>query len=322
MKPKVILYSKLPDDLRLRLENACDVHHYSLSSSSDQEFKADLLDTVGIIGSGMQVDRELLNQAPELKFVSNISVGYNNLDIEELNNRGIMATNTPDVLTDTTADTIFALLLSTARRVPEMDHYVKEGKWQDKITPELFGIDVHHKTLGIIGMGRIGRAIADRGHHGFKMNILYHNRSRDISAEQELEATYVSLDHLLQHSDFVCMMVPLKLETENMIGKREFQLMKKSAIFINGSRGQLVDESALIEALENKDIRSAGLDVYQKEPINDDSPLLQMSHIVTLPHIGSATAETRYEMAKLAVDNLITAVLGEIPASLINKEVL
>ncbi|MFC0274362.1 2-hydroxyacid dehydrogenase [Metabacillus herbersteinensis] len=322
MKPKVILYSRLPDDLLERLEKNCDVQQYDLESSSEPDFSHDLREVEGIIGSGLKVDRELLNHAHKLKVVTNISVGYNNLDIDELTKRGIMATNTPDVLTDTTADTVFGLLLSTARRIPELDHYVKSGQWKDKITEDLFGVDVHHKNLGIIGMGRIGRAIAERAHYGFKMNILYYNRSRNTSAEKELNAEYASMDSLLAQSDFVCVMAPLVPETVNLIGKREFRLMKKSAIFINGSRGALVNEDELIEALENREILAAGLDVYREEPLNLESPLRHLKNVVTLPHLGSATTETRYKMANLAVENLLKGLKGETPPSLINHDVL
>ncbi|RKL65040.1 bifunctional glyoxylate/hydroxypyruvate reductase B [Salipaludibacillus neizhouensis] len=322
MKPKVILYNRLPEDLLEKLEKNCDVRQYNLESSSNPDFLQDLQEAEGIIGSGLKVNGELLDQTPKLKIVTNISVGYNNLDIEELTKRNIMATNTPDVLTDTTADTVFGLLLSTARRIPELDHYVKSGQWQQNITQDLFGVDVHHKKLGIIGMGRIGYAIAERAHFGFKMNILYNNRSRNISSENELNAEFTSLDELLVNSDFVCLMAPLVPETVNLIGKREFRLMKKSAIFINGSRGALVNEDELIYALTNREILAAGLDVYKEEPLNLESPLRNLKNVVTLPHIGSATEETRYKMAHLAVENLIKGLQKETPPSLLNTEVL
>ncbi|MDY0406801.1 D-glycerate dehydrogenase [Virgibacillus sp. 179-BFC.A HS] len=269
----------------------------------------------------MKVNQEMLDRAPKLRIVSNISAGYDNLDIKELTSRGIMATNTPDVLTDTTADAIFGLLLATARRIPELDAYVKAGQWTAKLPDERFGVDVHHKTLGIIGMGRIGKAIAERAHFGFK-NVLYHNRTRNSDTEKELEATYVSLDDLLQQSDFVCLMAPLTDETIGLMGKREFDLMKETAVFINGARGSMVVEADLIHALQNKTIRAAGLDVYQNEPLPLDSPLLQLENVVTMPHYGSATQETRYKMAELAVDNLIKGIHRQAPPSLIDKAVL
>lgn len=322
MKSKVIVYSPLPDDLLKVIHETCEVSYVeSLKSSMNSVFLSELKDCEGILGSGLKVDKQLMDHAPQLKIVSNISVGYNNLDINELTRRNIMATNTPDVLTETTADTIFGLVIATARRMPELDHYVKSGYWKEKISKELFGVDVHHKTLGIIGMGSIGGAIARRAYHGFGMRILYHNRSRNLSVEQEVNADYCSLEELLKKSDFVCVMVPLSSETKNLIGEKEFQLMKKDAIFINGSRGHTVHEKDLIEALKNKEIAAAGLDVYQTEPAEPDNPLLKLNNVVTLPHIGSATSETRYNMAKLAVENLIKGIKGETPLNLINLEV-
>lgn len=216
-------------------------------------------------------------------------------------------------------DAIFGLLLSTARRMPELDRYVKEGEWKRGMTEDLFGVDVHHKVLGIIGMGRIGSAIAKRAKYGFDMNILYHNRSRNEEAEQKYQATYCELDELLTQSDFVCLMTPLTKETEERIGYREFSLMKKSAIFINGSRGKTVKEQDLIRALQEKQILAAGLDVFAQEPLPLDNSLLQMKHVVTLPHIGSATAETMLAIAKLAAENLVKGATGKRPPSLIQE---
>lgn len=186
----------------------------------------------------------------------------------------------------------------------------------------MFGIDVHNKVLGIIGMGRIGRAIAKRANKGFDMKILYHNRSRNEDAEKEYNAKYCSIDELMQKSDFVCLMTPLTNETKNLIGKREFSLMKESAIFINGSRGETVNEMDLIEVLQLGKIKAAGLDVYEKEPIDKEHPFLQMKNVVTLPHIGSTTKETRYKMAELAANNLVQGLLGDTPTNVINEEVL
>lgn len=316
---KIIVYNPIYSDLLKILQKHFQV--VELTNGENPEFIHELKDAHGIIGSGLKVDRTLLDEAPNLEIICNISVGYDNLDMEAVNARGIMATNTPDVLTDSTADTIFGLLLATARRITELDQYVKSGQWTGKIGEDLYGVDIHHKTLGIIGMGRIGKAIAERAHFGFKMKILYHNRSRKLNAEEQLQAEYVSLQKLLQQSDFVCLMAPLSPETVQLIGKQEFSLMKKTAIFVNGARGQMVDEDALVEALKKREICAAGLDVYEKEPVEPNNPLLYMKNVVTLPHIGSATLETRYKMAKLAAGNLIKGLQGEIPPSLINKEV-
>ena len=280
----------------------------------------ELEDAHAILGSGLKVDKSLLDKAQQLKMVCNTSVGYDNLDLSELSERGIMATNTPEVLNETVADTIMGLILCTARRMPELDRFVKTGNWESNLGEKWFGVDVHHKVLGIIGMGGIGSAVAKRAHFGFGMNILYHNRSRNHEAEQRYGATHCSMEELLEQSDFVCLMTPLTPQTEEMIGKKEFNLMKETAIFINGSRGKTVDEEALIDALQNDKIHAAGLDVYVQEPVKLDNPLLSMKNAVTLPHIGSATYETRLKMAMLAATNLVAGLQGEIPPSLIKTE--
>ncbi|WP_077212492.1 2-hydroxyacid dehydrogenase [Bacillus dakarensis] len=322
MKPKVIVYKKVDKKVLDYIQNTCEVVYFEkLDSQTYPIFLKELKDAQGILGSGLKVDKELLNQAPHLKIVCNTSVGYDNLNISELTKQGIMATNTPDVLNETVADSIFGLLLSTARRMPELDCWVKTGQWESNLEEKWFGVDVHHKKLGIIGMGGIGTAIAKRAHLGFDMEIVYHNRSRNEDAEQKYGATYCSMEDLLKQSDFVCLMTPLTPKTEKIMGKREFELMKDTAIFINGSRGKTVDEDALIHALQMGEILAAGLDVFVQEPIKLDNPLLSMKNVVTLPHIGSATYETRLKMATLAATNLVAGLQGEIPATLINREV-
>ncbi|SEN76315.1 2-hydroxyacid dehydrogenase [Lihuaxuella thermophila] len=322
MKPKVIVYHRIPREIKAEIEEKCETVYFEhLNSPQDPHFLQELKEAHGIMGTKLKVNRELLDRAPLLKVVSTISVGYDNLDIPELTKRKIMATHTPDVLNETTADAIFGLLLATARRISELDLYVKKGQWNQMIDEDLFGVDVHHKVLGIIGMGRIGSAIAKRAHLGFDMKILYHNRSRNFEAEQKYGARFCSLDELLAESDFVCLMVPLTPETENLMGENEFKKMKKSAIFINGSRGKTVNEKDLVAALQNGTILAAGLDVYQQEPIDPENPLLRLNNVVTLPHIGSATFETRFKMAKLAAENLVKGVTGERPPNLINPEV-
>ncbi|KKI93220.1 bifunctional glyoxylate/hydroxypyruvate reductase B [Bacillus sp. SA1-12] len=322
MKPKVIVYKKKDKRVLDLIQHTCDVVYFEkLDSETYPKFLQELKDAQGILGSGLKVDKKLLDQAPHLKMVCNTSVGYDNLDLAELTERGIQATNTPDVLNDTVADTIFGLLLSAARRMPELDHWVKEGQWKSNLGEEWFGVDVHHKVLGIIGMGGIGTALAKRAHLGFDMQILYHNRSRNEKAEQDYNAIYCSLEELLTQSDFVCLMTPLTPSTEKMMGKREFELMKETAIFINGSRGKTVDEEALIHALETGQILAAGLDVYVQEPVQPENQLLSMRNVVTLPHIGSATYETRLKMAMLGAANLVAGLQGETPPNLIKSEV-
>lgn len=318
MKPKVIVYKKVDEKVLNFIENSCDVTYFEkLDSQNYPLFLKELKDAQGILGSGVKVDKEFLSQAPHLKIVCNTSVGYDNLDLNALANRGIMATNTPEVLNDTVADTIMGLILSTARRMPELDHWVKTGQWESGLEEKWFGVDVHHKVLGIIGMGGIGSAVAKRAHFGFDMEVLYHNRSRNEEAEQKFGATYCSLEELLKKSDFVCLMTPLTPQTEKIMGKREFELMKESSIFINASRGKTVDEEVLIHALRTGQILGAGLDVFVEEPVNLENPLLSMKNVVTLPHIGSATYETRFKMAMLAATNLVAGLKGDTPPTLI-----
>lgn len=320
---KIIVYNRLEEPVLKELQKEYDIHFFKdIDPKTNTDFLYHLQDADGLMGLELQVDKELLDKAPNLKVVSNVSVGYNNLDMNELTKRSILATNTPDVLNDTVADTLFGILMATARRIPELDQLVKSGNWNTTVAgPEYYGTDVHHKTLGIIGMGRIGEAIAKRAHLGFDMPILYHNRSRKHEAEKVYNATYCSLENLLQESDFVCLMTPLTSETEGMIGKNEFQLMKDSAIFINGSRGKTIIEKDLIEALQEKIIAGAGLDVFEQEPVQPDNPLLQMKNVVTTPHIGSSTIETELNMSKLAAKNMITGLDGKKPPNLINPSV-
>ena len=318
LKPKIIVYKKVDKKVLELIEDTCEVVYFEkLDSQNFPVFLEELKDAEGLIGSGLKVDHELLDQAPQLKIVCNIAVGYDNLDLTALAERGIMATNTPDVLNDTVADTVMGLILSTARRMPELDQWVKTGQWESGLGEKWFGVDVHHKVLGIIGMGGIGSDVAKRAHYGFDMEILYHNRSRNEAAEQKYGATYCSLEELLKKSDFVCLMTPLTPQTVNLIGKREFELMKESAIFINASRGKTVDEEALIHALKTGQIYGAGLDVFVQEPVNMDNPLLSMNNVVTLPHIGSATYETRFKMAMTAATNLVTGLKGDVPPNLL-----
>jgi len=284
------------------------------------ENRAVLAGTQGIIGSGLAITPALLDAAPQLEVIATISVGYDNIPVDELTKRGIMLCNTPDVLTETTADTGFTLIMATARRAVELAEWVKAGQWQSSIGPDRFGSDVHGKTLGMVGFGRIGQAVARRGALGFGMQVLYSNASPKPALEKELGAQRRELNELLAEADFVCVTVPLTANTERLIGAREFAQMKPSGIFINIARGKVVDESALIHALENGVIHAAGLDVFEQEPLPASSPLPKMPNVVALPHIGSATHETRDAMAQRAVDNIRLALQGERPISLVNEE--
>ena len=319
MKKQVVLYKKLSPLLMARLHEQAEV---TLIDNLNADGLAALRDALprahGLLGASLKLDAGLLDLAPDLEAIASVSVGVDNYDIDYLTERRILLSNTPDVLTETTADTGFALILATARRVVELANMVRAGQWKRNIGPAQFGTDVHGKTLGIIGMGRIGEALAQRGHFGFGMPVIYHSHSPKPAVEQRFNAQYRSLPELLQQADFVCLTLPLTAETEGLIGAEQFALMRPETIFINISRGKVVDEAALIRALGEGQIRAAGLDVFEREPLNTDSPLLQLNNVVATPHIGSATHETREAMATCAVDNLLAALAGKRPKSLVN----
>jgi gluconate 2-dehydrogenase len=321
MKKTVLAFSRVSPEMAERLQQDFNVIIPDPKKGDlNEQFNEALPHSHGMIGAGRKLGREQLESARQLEVVSSISVGYDNYDVGYLTERGIMLTNTPDVLTESTADVGFSLIMSSARRVAELDAFTKAGKWTRSIEAQHFGTDVYGKTLGIVGMGNIGAAVARRGRLGFNMPILYSGNSRKTAIEQELGAQFRTLDQLLAESDFVCLVVPLSEKTQHLISTRELSLMKKSAILVNIARGPIVDEPALIEALQNGTIRGAGLDVYEKEPLSE-SPLFQLSNAVTLPHIGSATDETRQAMADRAYANLRAALLGEKPQDLVNAQV-
>ena len=293
-----------------------------VSHTEDPAFVDALSRAHGLVGSSLKITSSLLDRAPNLEAIASISVGYDNYPLDELTRRGILLCNTPDVLTETTADTGFLLIMSTARRAVELAELVKQGNWKESIGKPLYGSDVHGKTLGMVGMGRIGAAIARRGALGFGMKILYTKASPKPELERELGAQRRELEELLEQADFVCVTVPLSRETEKLFGAAEFQRMKPGAIFVNLARGKVVDEAAMIAALQDGTLHAAGLDVYEQEPLPADSPLPHMANVVALPHIGSATHETRTAMALRAVDNIRLALKGERPLSPVNDEVL
>jgi len=322
MKPSIILYKAMPDDLQKRLEDHFTVTRVpNLHPETVQQHAEAFASAEGLLGSSEKVDAALLEKMPKLRATSTISVGYDNFDVDALNDRKILLMHTPTVLTETVADTMMALVLSTARRVVEVAERVKAGEWTKNIGPDWFGIDVHHKTLGIVGMGRIGLALAQRAHFGFSMPILYNARRHHTEAEERFGARYCELDALLEEADFVCLVLPLTDETHHMIGADQFARMKSSAIFINAGRGPVVDEKALIAALKNGEIHAAGLDVFEQEPLPADSELLSLPNVVALPHIGSAAHETRYNMAACAVDNLIDALNGKVEKNCVNPQI-
>ena len=319
LKKHVVLYKELSEPLMQRLQAETDVTLIKrLDAQGLEQLRAALPHAHGLLGASLKLDAQLLDLAPKLEAVASVSVGVDNYDIDYLTRRNIVLTNTPDVLTETTADTGFALILASARRVVELAIKVRNGQWQKNIGPESFGTDVHGKTLGIIGMGRIGEALAQRGHFGFGMPVIYHSNSPKPAVEARFNARYRSLNELLQEADFVCLTLPLTAQTQGLMGAEQFALMRPESIFINISRGKVVDEAALIKALQQGQIRAAGLDVFVREPLEVDSPLLQLDNVVATPHIGSATVETREAMARCAVDNLLAALTGEPPANRVN----
>ncbi|MFD1778778.1 2-hydroxyacid dehydrogenase [Fredinandcohnia salidurans] len=321
-RPYVFITRKLSENAIQPLMEVADVHIWNEEEKAvpreillEEVKKADALLTM----LSDKVDKELLDAAPKLKVIANLAVGYDNIDVEYANQKGIAICNTPDVLTDTTADLAFALLLSTARRVVEAAEFVKKGEWKSWSPLLLAGSDVHHKTIGIVGMGKIGEAVAKRA-TGFDMNILYHNRSRNVVAEERIGASYASFKELIETSDFIVCLTPLTDETRGLFNKEIFMNMKNTAVFINVSRGPVVDEDALYQALVNGEIAAAGLDVFEKEPVDADHPLLTLPNVVALPHIGSSSTETREKMMKLCCENIELVLINQQPKTLVNKE--
>lgn len=315
MRPKVYITRKLPAEIIDYLSTDCIVTMWEKEDEPVPQviLEKEIEDADGLLCLLTEkIDANLLNKAHKLKVVSNLAVGYNNIDINAAKAKGIMVTNTPGVLTETTADLTFGLLIATARRFEESMKYLKEGEWKTWSLMQLTGQDVYGATIGIIGMGQIGEAIARRA-KGFNMNVLYYNRSRKVAVEKELGAAYCELNDLLRQSDFVVVMTPYTKETHNLISYKELALMKPTAILINTSRGGIVDEEALYEALVEKKIWAAGLDVFEKEPVSPDYKLLHLDNVVALPHIGSASVVTRMKMAKLAAYNLLEALKQRTP---------
>jgi len=315
MQPKVYITRRIPESALRRIREMCqaemwDEEDVAVPRSVLEKKIADIDGLYCMLTE--RIDEPLLARARNLKVISTMAVGYNHIDVKAARKRGIRVCNTPGVLTETTADLAFALLMAAARRLIEASDFLRQGKWNTWAPMLLTGVDVYGATLGIIGLGRIGEAIARRA-RGFDMRVLYHSRSRKPEAEERLGGAYVDLDTLLRESDFVCIMTPYTPETHRLIGERELALMKPTAVLINAARGGIVDERALYEALKNGIIRAAGLDVFEKEPVDPDHPLLTLPNVVALPHIGSASVATRVRMAELAADNLLKVLAGEDP---------
>ena len=317
---KVVVFSQIDQDVLAQLQQdyRVVVLNPKLGDINDQ-IRTEVVDADAMIGAGRLLNEGNLAPAQKLKIISTVSVGYDNYDVNYLNQKKIWLANTPHVLTETTADLAFTLLLSAERKVPYLDAWTKQGQWKRTVSTEQFGMDVFGKTLGVIGLGNIGAAIARRGFYGFNMNILYHNRREKIEVAQAFNAQYRDLDQLLQQSDFIVVAVDLNHESQALIGAEQFDLMQKHAVFVNIARGSVVDENALIEALKQNKIFAAGLDVYAKEPLQN-SALFELPNAVTLPHIGSATTETRQKMVKLAYENLVDALQDRTPRYLVNPK--
>lgn len=266
-----------------------------------------------------KIDEEFFKNCAGIKAVANVAVGYDNIDVSAAEKRGVVIFNTPGVLTETTADLAFGLMLACARRIPESEQFLRQDKWKRFSLDLLLGVDVHHKTLGIVGLGRIGQAVAARA-RGFSMKVLYTQRTRvSEELENELQATHVSMEELLSSSDFISINCPLNKETFHLIGKEQFAMMKKQAILINTARGAIVDEAALATALNHGTIYGAALDVFENEPYVTPE-LMQHQNTVLLPHIGSSTVETRTAMGRMAVEAIISSFQGRMPSNIVNKD--
>jgi gluconate 2-dehydrogenase len=321
MKPKILVTREVFDETLEYLAQHCEVE----SNQPDVALSAEALgqrlrDKSAVMCSLTdRIDSGILAQAPQLRVVANIAVGYNNIDVAACTARGVMATNTPGVLDDSTADLAWALMLAAARRLTEVEGYIRGGEWTGWRLKQWLGVDVHHATLGILGMGRIGQVIARRA-AGFDMRVLYHNRGRLAPGiEERLKATYVTKDALLRQADFVVLQVSYSQETHHLIAAAELKLMKPTAILINSTRGGVVDDGALIEALKTGTIRAAGLDVFENEPRLHPG-FLELKNVVLAPHVGSSTEATRRAMAMTAAKNLVAALTGGTPPNLLNPQ--
>lgn len=323
MKPKVLVTREVFDDVLEYLRGYFDV----TSNQSDAPFDpgelarrlADRDGAVTVLTD--RIDAALLSRCPRLRAVCNIAVGYNNFDLKALSARGVMATNTPGVLDDATADFTWSLILATARRLTEAEAWLRAGEWRGWKLKQFLGVDVHHATLGIVGLGRIGQAVARRA-RGFDMNVLYHNRTPLApEVERACDATYAGLDELLARADILTLHIPYSPATHHLIGAAELAKMKPTAILINAARGGVVDDAALIAALKEGRVAAAGLDVFEGEPALNPE-FLALKNVVLAPHIASATTATRRNMAMLAAKNLVAALGGERPPNLLNPDVL
>ena len=315
LKPIIFITRKLPEEAVAPLREKFTVRMWE---EEEIQVPEDVLAKEAKDASALwtmlsdKISRELIASSPKLKVISNLAVGFNNIDTEAAKEHGVVVTNTPGILTETTADLAFALLLASARRVTEAERTVRDGDWKSWSAMQLTGMDVFGATLGIIGMGRIGEAAARRA-KGFDMRVLYNNRNRKLESEEQYGFEYAELDSLLQESDFVLLFAPLTPETKNLIGERELKLMKKTAILLNVARGGIIDETALYNALKDGTIWGAGLDVFEVEPVPLDHPLLTLPNVTVLPHIGSASIRTRLAMMDMNAQAISDVLEGKEP---------
>ncbi|MDE0562657.1 2-hydroxyacid dehydrogenase [Exiguobacterium sp. B2(2022)] len=315
MKKRIYITRRLPEEAVAPLREHYDVHMWEHEGKSvPREVLLEEVSSAHALWTMLSdtIDREVFERATKLEVVSNLAVGYNNIDLNAAKEKGVIVTNTPDVLTETTADLTFGLMMMTARRLGEAERDLRAGEWKSWLPMGYVGMDLYQAKLGIIGMGRIGEAVARRA-RGFDMDVLYHNRTRRHESESMYGFTYADLDELLTQSDFVVVLAPLTDETRGMLGADEFAKMKETAIFINVARGEIIDEQALYEALKAKKIWGAGLDVFTKEPVDLDHPLLTIPNVTTLPHIGSASIRTRLAMMALNRDAIVNVLEGKEP---------
>ncbi len=323
-KPKVFVSRIIAKKAMEKLSTAADIEVWQDELPPPYEVLIEkVCDVAGLLSLLTdRVDATLMDAAPNLKVISNLAVGYDNIDIPEATRRGIPVGNTPEVLTETTADLAFALIMAAARRVVEADKFTRNGLWKTWGPGLMMGQDIHHATLGIIGLGRIGKEIAKRA-RGFDMKVIYYSRTQaPAGIENELDLTRVSmLDELLKEADFVSINVPLNENTHYLIGERELGIMKPTAVLVNTSRGPVVDQKALYNALTSGKIFAAGLDVTEIEPIPSDDPLLRLDNVIILPHIGSGSIATREKMALMAADNIIAGLMGEPLPNCVNPKV-
>ncbi len=320
-KPRAYVALRLQDDARARIEQACDATFFEgKGAPSREELMAALANVEGVIGSNqLPMDAEVLASGPKLRVVSNFGVGFDNVDLASATERGVLVCNTPGVLTDAVADLTLGLILALARRLPEAERFARSGDWQRGGRLAL-GTDVRGKTLGIVGLGRIGVAVAERA-RAFGMATVFHDVFTDSPATA-LFCSYRDFEDLLAEADFVSLHVDLRPETRGLIGARELTLMKPTAYLINTSRGPTIDQAALVAGLKRGELAGAALDVLEEEPLPPDDPLATLPNVILLPHIGSATVETRQAMLDLAIDNLLAALAGERPKAVVNPEVL